>query len=70
MISWLLRTLGAHDERPEPAAVRFPPTDAELHYECVRREAEQTIARADIETDLSRQRLISWEDLFDPGRRA
>lgn len=70
MIQALLRALGVHDERPDVPAVRFPPTDAELRYECVRREAEHVIARADTETHRSQQRLVSWEDLYDPGRKS
>jgi hypothetical protein len=70
MIAWVLRALGARDERPEVEASRFPVTDAEMHYECVRQEAEHIIQRADIETNRSRRRLISWEDLYDPRRRS
>ncbi len=69
MIGRLLRVLGVEDERPETVTLRFPPTEAEQRYECVRREAEQVITRADRETALSTGRLLSWEDLYDPGRR-
>ena len=68
MIGWLLRTLGVHDDRPEAVVVRFPATEAELRYECARQATEHTIERAESETDLSRQRLVSWEDLFDDPR--
>ena len=50
MIHWLLRTLGIEDERPSPGMLRFPPTDAEFRYECVRQGAEEVISRADRET--------------------
>jgi hypothetical protein len=69
MIAWVLRALGARDERPEVATVRFPATAAEAHYERVRRTTEQTIRRADRETERGRLRLVSWEDLYDPRRR-
>ena len=69
MIRWFLRALGAQDEHPQPLAVRFPPTDSEMHYECVRQEAERVIARADGETRRSRQQLGSWEEFYDPHRR-
>lgn len=51
MIQWLLRALGVQDAHPEPVALRFPTTDAEYRYECVRQGAEQTIRRADEETE-------------------
>lgn len=51
MIQWLLRTLGVEDAHPESTAVRFPPTDAEFRYECVRQGAEQIIRRADEDTE-------------------
>lgn len=50
MIQWLLKTLGVEPEHPKPVVVRFPPTDAEFHFECVRQGAEQTIRHADRET--------------------
>lgn len=51
MMHWLLRALGVEDAHPEPVILRFPPTDAEYRYECVRQGAEQTIRRADRETE-------------------
>lgn len=70
MIGWLLRTLGVEEDRPQAVVARFPPAEAERRYECVRQQAEQAIARADARTALNRQRMVSWEDLYDPGRRS
>ena len=50
MIHWLLRTLGVEDERPVPGVRRFPPSEAEFRYECVRQGAEEVIVQADRET--------------------
>jgi len=69
MIHWLLRALGMQDANPEPVAVRFPPTEAERNFECVRQEAERVISQADQETERSRQQAISWERLYDDPRR-
>lgn len=65
MIGWLLRKMGVHDEHPKPEAKRGE-SAAEIRYDATRRETIQHILHSDREV----KRMVSWQDLYDPGGAA
>lgn len=73
MMDLIRRWLGLVDAPSRaPAAGRCAtrPSAPELRYERARRGAEATIRRAERETEETRRRSVSWEDLLtEAGRR-
>ncbi len=70
MIGALLRLLGVVEALPKPNHAPVTPyTDSEARYECARQDAERVIEVADRETDVSQQKLVSWEGLYKDPRR-
>lgn len=64
MMTWLMERLGVDNGHPKPRPPRVE-SAAELRYEQTKRATERVIAHADRE----RERLLSWEELFDDPRR-
>lgn len=69
MIPKLLRLLGVEDVRPQAVILRATHTEAESRFDRARRQAENVISLADWETERSRQKMISYEEMFDDLRR-
>ncbi len=66
MIGWFLDLIGVHEVQPPPIEIPVSPF-GEHRLEQARQIGEQTINLADRETEKGRQKLVSWQDLFDPG---